>query len=196
MADRIEAGGPTDKMPAHDSARLRQLEQERDAAIAVLNDIGKVLCDGLGEGFGPRSALEYATFIREGRRVEREVRDHVSKERDDAVAACAAKNAALFELLQQGHPHRGSCCTFDSSGPVVTADSCCCEPHEKRARAALSTAPGARLLEERRHKAEREKLLDAFVAAWDTKRAKHEHEVHAARDALLRFDEGGEGEAR
>lgn len=148
-----------------DSARIRQLEQERDAAIRERDEALRVR-DPLGHECARCKRMLPASHYQD-RIVCNGCNGKAAEERDAAVAACAAMRDVL-----------------ERAGKVLVGPDDLLDDID----AALSTAPGARLLEERR-------LLRAFVAAWDTKRTKHEHEVHAARDAILRFDEGGEGEA-
>ena len=58
-----------------------------------------------------------------------------------AEARVRELEGALQGVLRR-HPHHSSCCTVDAAGnPVVTPQSCCCEPWEREARAVAERWP-------------------------------------------------------
>lgn len=175
-------------MPS-DAARLRELEAERDAAIRERDEARQEAAEARLHADRMTKVDDVADRLLG---VARTIGDQVIQERDAAVAACAVKD----EALQVARPYvakRASHRLTPSGKNLALID------------VALSTAPGARLLEEVRRKTDRERLLDAVVAAWDRAQqgadTKHGFDswqleverrgvaLRDAREALRRFDE-------
>lgn len=188
-----------------DSARLRQLEQERDAwqtrAICAETNLQDAMFRIADVDTEVTKRVE--AFVTEHERqckASQEALEKTEKERDAAVAACAELRMHLERCLGNGEDTGLYAMALiamreEGWGPEETEAIDRANQIHNDAQNALATDVGARLLEERR-------LLRAFVELWDRWANSYmsdcpsaEIEAHRlasklAREALRRFDEG------